>query len=73
MLPFEKLTDREKQILEKIAQGQSNPQIARHFGISPHTVHNHTKNIFKKLGITNRVSASTLYWQHMWTSPTTKK
>ncbi|WP_127532600.1 response regulator [Paenibacillus kobensis] len=49
------LTDREKDILEHVAYGDSNKEIALKLGISEHTVKNHLKNILQKLHLDNRV------------------
>ncbi|GFN31122.1 response regulator [Paenibacillus xylaniclasticus] len=49
------LTDREKDILERVAFGDSNKEIATKLGISEHTVKNHLKNILQKLHLDNRV------------------
>jgi pimeloyl-ACP methyl ester carboxylesterase/DNA-binding CsgD family transcriptional regulator len=48
------LSNREKEVLEFIAQGFNNNQIAEKLFISPLTVRNHITNIFGKLGIDNR-------------------
>ena len=55
--PFPDLTDREREVLELIAQGASNPEIARHFVLSPKTVRNHVSNIFTKLQVADRAHA----------------
>jgi len=49
------LTDREKEILERVAYGDSNKEIALKLVISEHTVKNHLKNILQKLHLDNRV------------------
>ena len=51
------LTRREREVLEYIAQGLTNAQIAGHMFISPKTVRNHITNIFSKLGIRSRPQA----------------
>jgi DNA-binding NarL/FixJ family response regulator len=55
--PFSELTDRERQILELIAQGLNNADIARRFVLSPKTVRNHVSNIFSKLHVADRSQA----------------
>lgn len=45
------LTARQKEILEEAARGRSQKQIAQHFDISEHTVKNHFRNIYEKLGV----------------------
>ncbi|SFJ01891.1 two component transcriptional regulator, LuxR family [Paenibacillus sp. UNC496MF] len=49
------LTQREREVLEQVASGGSNRQIAEAFGLSEHTVKNHLKNILQKLHLDNRV------------------
>ena len=58
--PFANLTPRERQILEHLAQGQSNKLIARHLGISEGTVKLHVKAVLRKLGLRSRVEAAVL-------------
>jgi DNA-binding NarL/FixJ family response regulator len=55
--PFPELTARERELLELIAQGRSNQEIARHFVLSPKTVRNHVSNIFTKLQVADRAQA----------------
>jgi pimeloyl-ACP methyl ester carboxylesterase/DNA-binding CsgD family transcriptional regulator len=55
--PFPELTGREREILELIAQGLNNTQIAQRLVISPKTVRNHITNIFSKLQVTDRAQA----------------
>lgn len=55
---FPELTAREMEILERIAQGMDNPEIARRLSISSKTVRNHVSNIFNKLQVTDRVQAA---------------
>ena len=52
------LTPRETQILNLMAKGCSNTQIASRLEISPHTVKSHVINIFNKLGVNDRIQAS---------------
>ncbi|WP_321962450.1 LuxR C-terminal-related transcriptional regulator [Paraburkholderia sp. J7] len=53
----EPLSSRERNIVELIAQGQSNKEIARTLGITPETVKSHLKNIFAKLAVDKRAQA----------------
>lgn len=57
---FSGLTAREGEILERIAQGLDNAQIAAHLGLSEKTVRNHITHIFDKLGVENRSQAIVL-------------
>lgn len=52
------LTLREKEILEIIAMGSSNEETASNLCISPNTVKTHLYNIFKKIGVPNRLQAA---------------
>jgi LuxR family maltose regulon positive regulatory protein len=53
----ESLSARERNILELIAEGQSNKEIARTLGIAPETVKSHVKSIFMKLAVDKRAHA----------------
>jgi len=55
--PGDELTLRQRRVLELLAQGLSNKQIARTLAISEITVKAHVSSIFRKLGVTNRVQA----------------
>ncbi len=52
------LSDRERQVLARVASGKTNRQIAADLGISEHTVARHISNIFNKIGVTSRTAAS---------------
>ncbi|MSP14707.1 MAG: response regulator transcription factor [Chloroflexi bacterium] len=54
---FPELTDRERQVLELIAQGYSNTEIAQKCFLSSKTVRNHVSNIFSKLQVADRAQA----------------
>jgi len=56
-LPFPALTPRERLVLDRIAAGQRNAQIAQALSISPKTVSNHVSSIFAKLAVTDRAEA----------------
>ena len=51
------LTPRERDVLHHMSLGQSNKVIAMHLGIAPETVKSHAKNIFFRLGSSNRTEA----------------
>jgi DNA-binding CsgD family transcriptional regulator len=51
------LTLREKEILTLVALGYINEAIAEDLCISPQTVKNHIKNIFRKINVKNRLQA----------------
>lgn len=54
---FGQLTGRETDILERMAQGLDNAQIAAHLEVSEKTVRNYITHIFDKLGVENRAQA----------------
>ncbi len=54
---FPDLTEREREVLELLAQGHSNGEIARKLFISPKTVRNHCSNIFSKMHVVDRAQA----------------
>ena len=51
------LTDRECEILEQLASGRSNKELARELGISPNTVKTHVARVYEKLEVQKRVQA----------------
>ncbi|HEX4158425.1 MAG TPA: response regulator transcription factor [Rhizomicrobium sp.] len=53
----ESLSGRETGILQLVAAGKANKEIARQLSISEETVKAHLKNIFAKLGVTDRTEA----------------
>ncbi|MEZ5179580.1 MAG: response regulator transcription factor [Acidimicrobiales bacterium] len=54
---FPGLTTREHEVLDLVAQGRSNPEIAVALGISGKTVRNHVSNLFTKLQVADRAQA----------------
>jgi DNA-binding NarL/FixJ family response regulator len=55
--PFPELTDREREVLDLIAAGHTNHQIAERLGVSAKTVANHISAIFAKLQVADRTQA----------------
>lgn len=51
------LTPRECEILELLASGQSNKELARTLGISPHTIKTHVARLYEKLEVQRRIPA----------------
>ena len=51
------LTPRECEILDLLASGQTNQELARALGVSPNTVKTHLANLFAKLEVDRRVKA----------------
>jgi len=62
--PLEPLTERESQVLQLLAQGLANKQIAVSLGISEHTVKFHISSIYSKLGASSRTEAVRSGVQH---------
>jgi DNA-binding NarL/FixJ family response regulator len=56
-VPGEELTAREREVLEHLAKGASNRQIARELGVSLKTVQNHVSRILDKLQAADRTQA----------------
>ena len=54
---FPGLTLREREVLELVARGKRNDEIARHLFLGERTVRNYVSNIFTKLGVDNRAQA----------------
>jgi two-component system response regulator DesR len=51
------LTDRERQVLERVASGMTNAEIAGELHLSPNTVKQHASGMFRKVGARNRTEA----------------
>ena len=51
------LTNRKTEILDLVAQGMSNKEIAEQLFVSKYTVESHIKHIYRKLGVTKRTKA----------------
>lgn len=51
------LSPREYELLQLLARGQSNRQAAEALSLSPHTVGDHVKSIYRKLGVSSRGEA----------------
>ena len=52
------LTEREQEVVEHVAQGLTNKEIARELGISPATVKVHVERLIAKLGVADRTQAA---------------
>ena len=63
---FAPLTGREVEILDCIARGRSNKQIAMDLGISDQTVKNHITAILRKLNVNDRTQAVIYAMRHGW-------
>ncbi len=51
------LTSREREVLELVASGSTNREIAATLHLSPHTIKEHTSALYRKLGVRNRAEA----------------
>lgn len=60
---FDELTDREREVVELIAQGYGNAEIARCTCMSEGTVRNHISTILQRLGLKNRTQVAVCYYQ----------
>ena len=60
---FDELTDRERQILELIADGTSNKEIGQKLFLTEKTIKHYVTNILQKLHVSNRVQAALLAQQ----------
>ena len=65
---FSPLTPREVEILDCVAQGNSNKEIARQLGISDQTVKNHITSILRKLAVNDRTQAVVMALKRGWLS-----
>jgi DNA-binding NarL/FixJ family response regulator len=52
--PYDRLTDREKQVLKLVAEGRSNKEVASLLGVSIKTAMSHREHVMSKLGAHNR-------------------
>jgi DNA-binding NarL/FixJ family response regulator len=55
--PAAQLSSREHEVLDLIAAGSTNKEIAERLFLSPHTVKEHTSTLYRKLGVRNRAEA----------------
>lgn len=55
------LTPREQEVLQLVANGHRNKNIANHLSVSEHTVKLHIHHIFAKIGVSNRTAATKWY------------
>ncbi len=62
--PFPALTDREYEVLDRMARGRGTIEVARELGLSEKTVRNNVSNVLVKLGVRDRSAAVVLAHQH---------
>jgi DNA-binding NarL/FixJ family response regulator len=53
-----RLTDRETEVLQRVAKGYTLPEIAQQLGLSRHTIGDHIKQIYRKLDVSSRAEAA---------------
>ena len=58
---WEALTETERRVVDLVAEGLTNPQIAGRMFISAQTVKTHMKNVFRKLGVSTRSELAALH------------
>jgi DNA-binding CsgD family transcriptional regulator len=59
-LRLDRLTPREREILERVALGKANDEIAHELGIASATVAKHLEHVYEKVGVRNRTAAAGL-------------
>ena len=59
------LTRRETEVISELSRGLYYKEIAGKIYISPETVKKHVRNIYRKLGVRNRVEATLKFQQHI--------
>ncbi|MBK8073138.1 MAG: response regulator transcription factor [Ramlibacter sp.] len=52
------LTERETEVLQRVAKGYTLPEIAQQFGLSRHTIADHIKQVYRKLNVSSRAEAA---------------
>ena len=57
---WDSLTETEHRVVDLVAEGLTNPQIAHRMFISAQTVKTHMKNVFRKLGVSTRSELAAL-------------
>jgi len=61
--PLATLSEREREVLEVMAEGMSNQLIGEKLNISEKTVKTHVSNILAKLGVADRTQAAVYAWK----------
>lgn len=63
------LSEREREVLRLVVEGNSNKEIARQLGVEISTVKSHLHNAFEKIGVQDRTQAAVLCMQNGWFRP----
>lgn len=66
------LSPREWEVLERVAQGLTNTQIAEALNVTENTVKFHMQNIFQKLNVSNRTEAAGFYFRTRGAQPSSE-
>jgi DNA-binding NarL/FixJ family response regulator len=61
---LDELTDREREVLQLLAEGERNDDIAQRLFISPQTVQTHVRNVLAKLGVHSKLEAVAFAVKH---------
>lgn len=65
-----KLTSKERRVLFSISEGMTAKEVAEHLNIGVRTVEWHLKNIYQKLGVSNRSHAVKVAVENGWLKET---
>lgn len=61
---YSPLTNRQKEILKLVSNGNTDQEIALELSLSMHTIKTHLKIIYKKWEVRNRIEAANIYNHH---------
>jgi DNA-binding CsgD family transcriptional regulator len=64
----DELTAREVEVLQLVAEGLGDAEVARRLVVSPRTVHSHLRSIYRKLGVSSRSAATRYAVEHELTA-----
>ena len=65
---LDELTAREVEVLQLVAEGLGDAEVARRLVVSPRTVHSHLRSIYRKLGVSSRSAATRYAVEHELTA-----
>ncbi len=68
--PIHSLSRKERALLDALAQGLSNRELAKELGISTNTVKFHLSNVYEKLAVKNRTQAIAYYYSSQFSGGT---